>query len=69
MSDGSSRRWAVRIVETVFAVWIGAMIAIAFVAAPLVFRGVPEYIATKDLAGRVIGPKDMVMGSIRTTRL
>ena len=55
VKDGS-RGWGVRAVETLFAVWIGAMIAIAFVAAPLVFRGVPEYITTKDLAGRVIGP-------------
>ena len=38
------------------ALWIGAVVAIAFVAAPLVFAGVPEYIASKDAAGRVIGP-------------
>lgn len=38
------------------AVWVGAMVGIAFVAAPLVFGSVPEFIATKDEAARVIGP-------------
>jgi hypothetical protein len=56
MVQDGSRAWGIRVAETLFAIWIGAMIAIAFVAAPLVFRAVPEYIATKDLAGRVIGP-------------
>ena len=39
-----------------FALWIGAVAGVAFVAAPLVFGAVPEHIATKDAAARVIGP-------------
>jgi hypothetical protein len=36
--------------------WIGAVAAIAFVAAPLVFGAVPAHVPTKDAAARVIGP-------------
>ncbi|MDJ0974781.1 MAG: DUF4149 domain-containing protein [Planctomycetota bacterium] len=39
-----------------FGLWIGAVAGVAFVAAPLVFGAVPEHIATKDSAARVIGP-------------
>ena len=45
-----------RLVHALLAVWLGAMLAQAFLAAPLVFGAVPETIATKDAAGRVIGP-------------
>ncbi|MDJ0522543.1 MAG: DUF4149 domain-containing protein [Planctomycetota bacterium] len=38
------------------ALWTGAVLAVAFVAAPVVFAAVPEHIPTKDIAGRVIGP-------------
>jgi len=38
------------------ALWVGAVAAIAFVAAPLVFASVPAYLPSKDVAGRVIGP-------------
>ena len=36
--------------------WIGALGAIAFVAAPLVFGAVPTHVASKEAAARVIGP-------------
>ena len=45
-----------RLAHALLAIWIGAMIAQAFVGAPLVFGAVPEHIATKDSAARVIGP-------------
>ena len=38
------------------ALWTGAVLTIAFLAAPLVFQAVPALIPTKDMAGRVIGP-------------
>lgn len=38
------------------ALWVGAVAAIAFVSAPLVFDAVPEVIASKELAGRITGP-------------
>ena len=38
------------------ALWIGAVAAIAFVSAPLVFGAVPEIIASKDLAAQITGP-------------
>jgi len=45
-----------RLCGVALGVWVGAMLAIAFVAAPLVFGAVPDHIATKDDAARVIGP-------------
>jgi len=45
-----------RLAHTLLGLWIGAMIAQAFIAAPLVFGSVPAHLATKDAAARVIGP-------------
>lgn len=47
---------ALRLAHALVGVWVGAMIAQAFVGAPLVFGSVPEHIATKDAAANVIGP-------------
>ena len=45
-----------RLAHVAVGVWVGMMIAQAFIGAPLVFGAVPEHIASKDQAGRVIGP-------------
>lgn len=45
-----------RLVHALLGVWLGAMLAQAFLAAPLVFGAVPGTIETKDAAARVIGP-------------
>lgn len=45
-----------RLGTVLLGLWVGAMLAIAFLAAPLVFGAVPEWIETKDAAARVIGP-------------
>lgn len=47
---------ALRLAHALVGVWVGAMIAQAFVAAPLVFGAVSEHIASKDDAANVIGP-------------
>ena len=52
----STARVARALTTALLAVWVGAMIGIAFVGAPLVFGAVPEHIATKEAAARVIGP-------------
>jgi hypothetical protein len=52
----STTRVARALTTALLAVWVGAMIGIAFIAAPLVFGSVPEYVATKDAAASVIGP-------------
>ena len=44
------------VARVVFSVWIGAVAAIAFVSAPLIFGAVPDVIPTKDLAAQVAGP-------------
>lgn len=51
-----SRPIAWRFAHALLGIWIGAMIAQAFIAAPLAFGAVPERIATKSDAGQVIGP-------------
>lgn len=45
-----------RIAPVGIALWTGAVLTIAFLAAPLVFGAVPEFVATKDQAARIIGP-------------
>lgn len=50
---GSPLAW--RVVHTLLGLWVGMMIAQAFVTAPLVFGAVPEHIATKAAAGRITG--------------
>jgi len=50
-------RWGLeRLGSVLLGSWIGAMLAVAFVAAPLVFGAVPEHLPTKEAAARVIGP-------------
>ncbi len=52
----STARVARGLTTALLGVWVGAMIGIAFIAAPLVFGSVPEHVATKDAAANVIGP-------------
>lgn len=54
--NGAGPRPLERLAGLLLGAWIGAMLAIAFLAAPLVFGAVPELIATKDAAARVVGP-------------
>ena len=51
-----ARPWFARLARVLVGIWIGAMIAQAFVGAPLVFGSVPEHIADKEAAANVIGP-------------
>lgn len=49
-------RWLGALARVGLGLWIGAVVGIAFVAAPLVFGAVPEHLVDKDSAARVIGP-------------
>ncbi len=50
------RRFLAVLAPAAIALWTGAVLTIAFLAAPLVFQAVPDLVPSKDIAGRIIGP-------------